>query len=184
MNKQYRWGLFSEEWHQIRRMGVIRFAWMILTLLIASIVVIPVVYGVIFIVFPDQKYPSPTESNGLALLSAALAGVTLWFAQYQRGDRENGEAEVKRTARFMGGLFAAAAIALALFALLSPYIVATSGGQRFFPQTGFGTFSETVTKYSAVISLLTGSVSLALATTWGGLLLLGEGVAEALKRKH
>lgn len=145
-------------------------------------------YGAWVLVTENRDTLSPSESIGLAILSAALAGV-LFLVVRPRARKNDAQAErtVKKkrpqTAELLGCSFIAAAMAFALFGLLTPFLTAVSSGQRFFPYTGFGDFSEWVTRFIAGISFMVGTVTLAMPLTFGPFLFAADLLRQRQKKR-
>ena len=105
-----------------------------------------------------------------------------------RPDSENGlSGQISQMRRQTSGRFGysliVAAMAFALFGLLAPFLSITSNGQRFFPNTPFGDFSEFITKWVALISFITGTVTLVIPLTFGPFVFLADFLSQRRKTR-
>jgi len=137
------------------------------------------IYGTWTIIMEENPVPSATESIGLALLSAALAAVILLLVKQRPPSPDSKPVEdntIQRPhpAEVLGKSFIVAAMAFAPFGLLCPFLGAVSQGGRFFPDTTFGDFSEVLVKWVALISLMVGTVTLAMPLSFGPFLFVSD----------
>jgi len=167
------------DWRKLKEFGITPTVILLLGTIVSIAVSLAAIYGTFTIVTGDNPIPSATESTGLALLSAALAAVILLLVKSQpksTGDKQSGDVTSRRsqTAELIGNSFIIAAMAFALFGLLCPFLGAVSQGQRFFPYTTFGDFSEMCVKCVAFASLMIGTVTLVMPLSFGPFLLISD----------
>lgn len=129
---------------------------------LAIILAIPLCAGTFSLIWGDEAIPSATASIQLAIVSTALGAVVLWYVAYLRprfnqnsdkgtqSERKHGTLQ-RRSPLAVGTMLLIAAMCFTLFALLSPLIPEVRGSQEFV---------NIVVKWTAVITLIMGSVSL------------------------
>ncbi len=177
-----------DDWKRLKEDGICSFAVLLFGISISTILTFACFYGVLIIVTENKNVLSTTESIGLALLAAALAGILLLLVK-PRSDRENGHPGRNvsktrtQTARLLGYSLIVAAMAFALFGLLTPFLSVISHEQRFFPYTSFGDFSEFVTKWVTFISFMIGTVALVIPLTLGPFLFLADFLSQRQERR-
>lgn len=166
-------------WTKLKKLGFASAAILLLGTLVSMGVSLAAIYGTWTILMEENPAPSATESIGLALLSAALAAVILLLVKQRSrsADSEpNEDTTIQRsqTAEILGKSFIVAAMAFALFGLLCPFLGVVSQGQRFFPRTVFGDFSEVCVKWVAFTSLMIGTVTLAMPLSFAPFLFVSD----------
>lgn len=120
------------------------------------LLILPIIAGIIKIIFIDGKTPSSEASMGLSVASVALGAVVLWFADRSKPNKRE-EQEPKEVARrgavAIGTSFVFAALCFALFALLSPIFPDAIQAQDFFSK---------LVKWVGALSFIGGSTFLGL----------------------
>ena len=173
------------DWTKLKEFDFVSATILLLGTLVSTGVSFAAIYGTWTIIVGENPVPSATESIGLALLSAALAAVILLLVKQRppsADSKPNEDNTIQRsqTAEMLGKSFIVAAMAFALFGLLCPFLGAVSQGGRFFPDTTFGDFSEVCVKWVALISLMIGTVTLAMPLSFGPFLF----VSDILRKKR
>jgi hypothetical protein len=169
----------SGEWKKLKEYGICSYVVLLFGISISAILIWACFYGVWDILTKVNNILSATESVGLSLLAAALGGILLLLVKPRSyAENERPEQNVSRTRTQTAGLLGysliAAAMAFALFALLTPFLNVISNKQRFFPHTWFGDFSEFITKWVTFISFMIGTVTLVMPLTFGPFLFLAD----------
>ena len=173
------------DWTKLKEFDFVSATILLLGTLVSTGVSFAAIYGTWTIIVGENPVPSATESIWLALLSAALAAVILLLVKQRppsADSKPNEDNTIQRsqTAEMLGKSFIVAAMAFALFGLLCPFLGAVSQGGRFFPDTTFGDFSEVCVKWVALISLMIGTVTLAMPLSFGPFLF----VSDILRKKR
>ena len=166
-------------WKGLKELGPVSVFFIMLGITVTAIVAFPALFGVLAIIMGDNLYPSPIESIGLALLSAALAGVIfLLIKPGVASTNVNSSEDVVRQGRpaseITGGFFIAAALAFALFAVLCPFLGVVSEGQRFFQHTAIGDFYEAVVTWVSLLSLMIGTSAFVVSLILGPFLFASD----------
>lgn len=176
----------TADWRNLKAYGIAPAIVLLLGSWLSPAISLAAFYGAQTIVIGNNKAPSVTESFGLALLSTALAGVILLLVKprsaYGQSRRDVSNRRFT-TAELLGYSFIMAAMAFALFGLLSPFLSVVSEGQRFFPHNTVGDFSEMFTRWIAGISLITGTVSLVMPLSFGPFLFVADLLVSWKKKK-
>lgn len=172
------------EWKKLKELGFVFVFLILLGVFVTSIVSMPAFFGVLTIVMGDTFSPSPVESIGLALLSAALAGVIFVIVTPRLGSTNGNSSEdvtrqTRPVTRIIGIYFAIAAVAFTMFATLCPFLEGVLEGQRFFAHTAFGEFSEVFVRWISVGSLFVGACALVVSIILGPFLF----AADMLRKK-
>jgi len=165
------------DWRKLKEFGFAPTAVLLLGTMVVATISLPAIVGAWTIVMGENPTPSATESIGLALLSTALAAVILLLVRPRPGSansKPSGDTASRRTqtAEILGHSFIVAAMAFALFGLLCPFLGAVSQGQRFFPHTALGDFSEVSVKWVALASLMIGTTALVIPLSLGPFLFI------------
>ena len=133
---------------------------------------------------------SSSEGIGLALLSAGLAAVVFLLVK-PNVNKETAQAandktkpKGRQTAEIIGVFLIASAMGFALFSLLIPFMNVVATGERFFPSTPVGNFSEWLIKMVALISLTIGSTCLAMSLTFGPFVFFADWLSTYLKNNR
>ncbi len=90
----------------------------------------------------------------------------------------------RQTAETIGVFLIASAMGFALFSLLIPFMNVVASGERFFPNTPVGDFSEGLIKMVALISLMIGSTCLAMSLTFGPFIFFADWLSTSLKNNR
>jgi hypothetical protein len=126
------------------------------------VLAIPLFVGAFDIIYQNGNIPSASASIGLAIVATALGAVVVWFAERSKSDnntKSNGESDAKgkmaesirRGVITAGIALLFVAMCFTLFGLLSPILPDAIKAHDFF---------SIIVKWTAVLSLMAGSISL------------------------
>jgi hypothetical protein len=90
----------------------------------------------------------------------------------------------RQTAETIGVFLIASAMGFALLSLLIPFMNVIATGEKFFPSTPVGNFSEWLIKMVALISLMIGFTCLAMSLTFGPFIFFAEWLSTYLKNNR